>query len=344
MILSRLVPVLLLAPGAVACASAASPTRAPTPVPARVAVGEDPASRMPGGGLEPGEHQVVVDGVRLWYEVAGPPDAAARPVVFLHGGPGQGSHHFQALAGPALEPSLRMVYWDQRGSGRSERPWTEEYSIERLVQDLEGLRRALGVERVDLIAHSFGAVLGLEYAARYPDRVAHLVVVSGLWSIPVQGPLRCRATNARFPEVAREVLGDSAAQAAFAAGTCDWYWQLGGERRESLDEALMFPDSTVAEALERDTEESGLRNTGELGAALVRQGLMEYAFTGFRRATAPVLVIAGGRDGAAVPAGLRELADRLPDARFVVYEDAGHFVYLDDTQRFVRDVVEFLEN
>ena len=56
-----------------------------------------------------GEHQIVANGVRLWYRVAGSgvPDVA--PVVFLHGGPGQGSHHFEALVGPAMESSLTMV-------------------------------------------------------------------------------------------------------------------------------------------------------------------------------------------------------------------------------------------
>ena len=56
----------------------------------------------------------------------------------------------------------------------------------------------------------------------------------------------------------------------------------------------------------------------------------------------PVLVIAGRHDGAARPEGLRELASRLPDARFVEYERSGHFVYLDEPDRFAREVSAFI--
>jgi pimeloyl-ACP methyl ester carboxylesterase len=55
-----------------------------------------------------------------------------------------------------------------------------------------------------------------------------------------------------------------------------------------------------------------------------------------------VLVIAGRHDGTARPEGLRELADRLPAATYIVYDDSGHFVYLDEPERFARDVAEFL--
>ena len=143
-----------------------------------------PASAQPAGapadGLLAGPHTVVVNDVRLWYRVAGRAQPGAPPVVFLHGGPGQGSAHFAALAGPEMERSLRMVYLDQRGSGRSGRPADGQYSISLMVDDVEGVRRALGVPRIALIGHSFGAVLALEYAARYPEHAAAVVVAAGL--------------------------------------------------------------------------------------------------------------------------------------------------------------------
>src|SRR2546427_11510975 len=136
-------------------------------------------------GLRDGPHQVVVNNVRLWYRVAGRAAAGVPPVVFLHGGPGQGSYHFAALVGPYMERSLRMVYFDQRGSGNSERPWTGEYSMATLVEDIEGLRRELGVPQIALIGHSFGGTLALEYAAAYPTRVARLVIVAGAVERPL---------------------------------------------------------------------------------------------------------------------------------------------------------------
>ena len=127
-------------------------------------------------GLRTGEHNVVLNGVRVWYRVAGNAPSALPPLVFLHGGPGYNSHSFAVLAGPRLEPSLRVVYYDERGSGRSERPWTGHYQLDTLVEDVEALRRALGVPKIALMGHSFGGTLALagreDYAIGLPQQRA----------------------------------------------------------------------------------------------------------------------------------------------------------------------------
>lgn len=69
-----------------------------------------------------------------------------------------------------------------------------------------------------------------------------------------------------------------------------------------------------------------------------------YRFTQFERLTMPVLVIAGALDGAVLPAGLRELARKLPNARYLEFERSGHFVYLDEPDRFSREVSNFIRS
>jgi len=289
-------------------------------------------------GLRDGPHQVVINDVRLWYRVAGRATPGLPPVVFLHGGPGQGSYHFAALVGPNIERSLRMVYFDQRGSGNSERPWTGEYAMATLVEDIEGLRRALGVPRIALIGHSFGGALALEYAAAYPTRVARLVIVSGMWSMPVLGHYQCERIRAVYPALAR--AADSAATGP--DDHCQWFWNLPAAQRTPLYEALMFPDSVVHARLDSTVAASHLPNTGELSAALWRAGMSQYQFSSFAKVSMPTLVIAGGHDGAVVPKSLRELTDRLPNASFIEFDGSGHFVYLDEPERFVREVTAFI--
>jgi proline iminopeptidase len=109
-----------------------------------------------------------------------------------------------------------------------------------------------------------------------------------------------------------------------------------------MNNAVMFPDSGVRIPLDSVQAATGTRNTGELGAALFRGGLLQYRFTAMERLTMPVLVIAGRHDGAVGSEGLRELARRLPNARFVEFEHSGHFVYLDEPGRFTREVAGFL--
>lgn len=284
-------------------------------------------------GLREGPHDVVVNGVRLWYRVAGNAPADAPPVVFLHGGPGQGSQSFARLVGPRLEPSLRMVYFDQRGSGLSERPWNQEYSISLLVDDLEGLRRALGVPRIGLIAQSFGAMLALEYAAKFPEHVSRVVIAAGLSDAPASLRAQC--------ERLAQVKPEAHARAAAAPGGCNIFQALSDEERGEFIAASMFPDPAVRARLEAADTAGGLRNTGELGNAIFSQGLLEWSFGNHSRLTMPVLVIAGERDYQIGLAPQQDLARRLPNAELRVYEGAGHFMYLDQPERFAREMAAF---
>jgi proline iminopeptidase len=321
--LAGIVPVL-----ATACASAPRSLAADPPPPAASADSLPPA-------LREGAHDVVINGVRLWYRVAGSAPADAPPVVFLHGGPGQGSQSFAALAGPRLEPSLRMVYLDQRGSGRSERPWNHAYSIALLVEDIEGLRRALGVPRIGIVAQSFGGVLALEYAAKYPQHVSGMVIAAGLSDTPASLRSQCELLARTDP------AAHARAVAAGGEGGCNPFQAYEGPAQGEFVARNMFPDSAVRRRLEAADTAGGLRNTGELGGALFSRGLMSWRFTGHERLTMPVLVIAGERD---LQIGLepqRDLANRLPDAELRIYEGAGHFMYLDAPDRFARDIIDF---
>ncbi|GAB2793826.1 proline iminopeptidase [Hymenobacter luteus] len=116
----------------------------------------------------------TTDGVRLHANISG----RGLPCVFVHGGPGAWSGMPQALAGPSLEDRLQMIWLDQRGSGRSQNAPDHNYSLDRMVQDLEEVRQQLGLESWVVMAHSFGGTIATEYAARYPQRVRGLVLIN----------------------------------------------------------------------------------------------------------------------------------------------------------------------
>ncbi|WP_123607224.1 alpha/beta fold hydrolase [Micromonospora sp. Llam0] len=111
------------------------------------------------------------DGCRLWGERSG----TGSPLVLCHGGPGLWDY-FDPLA-RLLEDQVRVVRWDQRGCGRSER--RGPYTVTRFVADLDAVRDQLAGPRMALLGHSWGAHLALRYAVEHPDRVSQLVYVSG---------------------------------------------------------------------------------------------------------------------------------------------------------------------
>lgn len=125
--------------------------------------------------IEPSETGMLdLDGRhRMYYEVTGRADGV--PVVFLHGGPGAGTHsHHRRYFDPR---HYRIVLFDQRGAGRSE-PFGEltDNTTPDLVADMEKLRRHLGIERWMLFGGSWGSTLALAYAEAHPDRVIAMVL------------------------------------------------------------------------------------------------------------------------------------------------------------------------
>lgn len=285
-----------------------------------------------------GEHRFAVGSVHLWYRVAGKPGGT--PVIFLHGGPGEGSQTFARYAGPALEARLQMVYLDQRGSGRSDRPKAaDNYSIAQLVDDIEVLRKRLAAPRVDLIGHSFGTILGLEYATKYPNRVAHLVLAGAVPDLPRAIDIQCAHLQTNDPAAyVRATEGKTPG----AYPRCDVFSAYDGEAMGAAVHRNMYPDAAIGRKVDAMDSANGLGNTGELGNALSGKGLWTYRFADTANMTAPTLVIAGGHDFQAVEAPQRDLAKALPRGRFLLYPKDGHFMFVEEPQRFAKDVTAFL--
>ncbi|MEW8994304.1 alpha/beta fold hydrolase [Clostridium sp.] len=100
------------------------------------------------------------------------------PCIFVHGGPGEGSLDFEVLGGNTLEDFMSIVYFDQRGSARSEGDEETDYSIDRLVEDLEEIRMKLGISKWIVMAHSFGGIIATNYAHKYEEFIDKLILLN----------------------------------------------------------------------------------------------------------------------------------------------------------------------
>ena len=289
-------------------------------------------------GASTGEHRVrTSDGVELWYRVAGVERGV--PVLFLHGGPGEGSQAMQALGGPALEKRVHMVYLDQRGSGQSERPKDAKYySLALLQSDVDLIRRELGVEKVVLLAHSAGTPIALDYAADHPEHVAGLILTGAVPDLPAAMDALCVQLKATHPD-----LYPKAVSAAAPGRVCDLFAAFpNGEAQQAFNDDNMFPDDAVRQRVNWLDHIPSLANSGEIGSALVAQGIFDYRFTLPERLTMPLLFIAGGKDFQVAIAPQRALAAKVKNGRVLVYPNAGHFMFADEPERFAADVASFV--
>jgi len=111
-------------------------------------------------------------GAIVYYETIG----QGRPLMVLHGGPGAPHGYFLPYLLP-LAKHHRLVFMDERGSGRSERLANfKGYTLDNLACDADAVRRALGLNTVDVMGHSFGGILAQAYAIKYPSTVRRLIL------------------------------------------------------------------------------------------------------------------------------------------------------------------------
>ena len=109
--------------------------------------------------LQPHEGFVAVPGGRVWYKVVG--SGSGTPLLLLHGGPGATSHYLEPLS--ALGDERPVIFYDQLGCGRSDRPSdTNLWRVERFVEELKMVRQTLGLRRLHILGHSWGAMLAAE--------------------------------------------------------------------------------------------------------------------------------------------------------------------------------------
>src|SRR5215472_8509562 len=126
-------------------------------------------------GLQPGEGYVNVQGGRIWYRIVG--SGTHTPLLLLHGGPGAPSYYLNPLA--VLADERPVIFYDQLGAGRSDKPTDISlWRVERFVQELSELRRALGLTQVHILGHSWGTMLALDYMMTKPTGVRSLILAS----------------------------------------------------------------------------------------------------------------------------------------------------------------------
>lgn len=271
------------------------------------------------------------DGTRLAAHLIG----AGPPLLCLPGGPLLDAAYLGDLGG--LSERRRLVLLDPRGSGASDH--TDDltaYRCDRMIADVEGHRRYLGLDAIDLLAHSAGANLAYRYAEHFPDRVGRLVLVTpSVFALGIAVP---DADRREIAELRKNESWYPEAAAALAA------IQDGAATQDSWAAIKPFTYGRWDEATQAYDASMEARRNPDAAAAFVADGALDPPAT--RGALAaldvPVLVLAGGWDVGNPPRVMAQVADLFPRARLVVQPDAGHFPWVDHAARFRESVSAFL--
>ncbi|MEU6508262.1 alpha/beta hydrolase [Streptomyces sp. NPDC046942] len=270
------------------------------------------------------------DGTPLAYHLRGEGD----PLVVLPGGPMRASAYLGDLGG--LTAHRRLALLDLRGTGDSALPADPAtYRCDRMVEDVEAWRAHLGLEHMDLLAHSAGAALATLYAARYPQRIRRLLLITGNPSA-----LGLRTT----PEDRLAAARPRAAEPWFTEAFPAFRAWLAGEA--DFDDAFVpFFYGRWDAAARKHAEAEPAQTNDEAADRYFGDGAFtpDATRTALAALTAPVLVYAGEVDGGPRPGLARRAAEAFPKAEFTVQPGAGHFPWLDDPEWFADRVLAFLD-
>lgn len=277
-------------------------------------------------------------GARLHYRVLG---TGSDTVVVLHGGPGAGINSVLTDFAP-LADRFTVVFFDQRGGGRSTLPADITLLHARyFVADLEAVRRHFNLERLALVTHSFGSIVAARYAREHPDRIERLVLHGAT------GPLRTEAARiARAAPPSPDTALSNRASALLRSllqgtaedplATCEAYEAIGRKLAEARGEPTGWEGTTCAAPPE------AVRYYYRHTAQFAPSTFGDWDFTsGLEHLAAPVLVVHGARDTAALPAQ-RAWAEAVPNGRLLLVPRAGKGAIADRPDVVVAAVTTFL--
>ena len=260
---------------------------------------------------------------QTWFEVVGDGEEQGRlPLLVLHGGPGSAHDALEGL-GALAQQGRRVVFYDQLGSGDSDRPDDRSlWTVETFLDQLRSVREALGLERLHLFGSSWGGMLALEYALTRPEGLVSLV----LNSTPTSAP-RWAEETARLAAALPEGLDEKQAEDEF-------------KRRHIC---RLDPEPEVLK-----------RSRAKFGMPVYETmwGPNEFTVTGTLKGwdvidrlgeiQVPALITSGRYDEC-TPALVEPLNRGIAGSEWVVFEESSHTSLLEEPKRYLEVIGAFLE-
>jgi proline iminopeptidase len=257
------------------------------------------------------------------------------PLIVLHGGPGLDHLMFGDYLDP-LGDEYRLLLVDQRAQGCSDRPPEETWTLERMAADVQALAEALGLGTYAVLGHSYGAIVALQNAVDFPGAAAQTIVSSGVPSASFLADVD--ANLAAFePEELRERVTQSWEQEKHVTTE---------EEVESLLSAQL--PFHFGDPLDERIPEYERRTTGAAYSPDVLRRFANEEYGGIEvedrlaAVTQPVLVLAGRKDRTCSVAAAEATAAAIPGAELVVFEHSGHMTFVEENERYLSVVGDFL--
>lgn len=284
--------------------------------------------------LIPGEYDVTLNGVQLHYTVRG-----SGPVMIAHsGGPGMDARGWDDFA--KIDDFVTIVALHPRGSGLSGPAEGDAYLLPNYAADVQALRVHLGVDKPIVMGWSHGGMVAMQFAFTYPDSLSRLILFD---------------TSAYFGEFLSDIEGSVQGfrnepwfEKSFAALKAEWAgeYETGEDMSRLWAEEMKFYfkkfDGSALIYHERTRDLP-------IGIAPLKTFNDKEAPTmdlrpHLKKISVPTLVMVGRHDFITNVAMAEEMVKHIPNARLVIFEDSGHYAFVEEPAKFYRMIKEFVES
>jgi proline iminopeptidase len=283
-----------------------------------------------------------VNGAKIWTVSFG----NGEPIFFIAGGPGNAHSYLRSF--DSLSTTNKLVYFDAFGRGKSDTAKNvTEYSLQRDIEDLEALRKAMGFSKINILGHSYGGLVAQGYAIKYPENVSHLILANSfhsylMWQENCDNSNREIKTN--YPEVWDELMkereqgvisSDQIHQEIYSKVPYGFLYAYNPEnfRRSGRKP---YPNSNNSKLYYQMVGKDGDFIVGnDIGNFDFRKELKDLKM--------PILIYGGRFDRVTVPWMMDKYKQYCPQAKYVMFEKSGHNPQNEEPEALFKLIRGFLE-
>lgn len=264
-----------------------------------------------------------VNGANLWTVSFG----QGNPLLLIAGGPGCSHDYMRSF--DSLSLTSKLIYFDALGRGKSDTARDiRQYTLDRDIEDVEGLRKAFGYDKIDVLGQSYGGVVAQGYALKYPQHVSHQVLANTLHSYIAWQETNDNCNHqimVSYPEIWEQLMKIRREGAV----SCDpEHQRLYGLINTSMWFAYNPENLRMDKNYNADVPINMriyYQMTGKDGDFIVESDLGNFDYRKeLKNLKMPVLILAGRFDGVAIPSMETKYKEYCPQAQFVMFEKSGH--------------------
>lgn len=286
-----------------------------------------------------------INGANLWVVTVG----TGEPLIMISGGPGGAHIGLRPFDSLSVNRNIQLIYFDGFGRGKSDKAKNpKEYTLDRDIEDIEGLRKALNLNKVNILGHSYGSLVAQGYAVKYGENLKHLIIANGFHSFVMWQENDDNSNHeikVNYPEVWDELMK---------------YREQGGISSDSKHQEIYgqvpygflyaYNPNNFINPRNRDypnlfNSELYYQMVGKDGDFIVGNDIGNFDFRKQLKALKMPILIYGGRfDRVAVPSMMVKYKEYCPQAKFIMFEQSGHNPQIEEPEKLFPIIGDFLKS